>query len=137
MAAPEAVAYVTQFSRFGGRCWRSLRISLGAGLPLFTPFTGRCRAIPAVSAVVGRLQFRLPGGLAFGAGLMGFGVFWMHISIDQFGNVGTLLCYRHYAPVCPCMMAFYLWIGMVGGEDSPETGGLTGLWRCFACYGPF
>lgn len=27
----------------------------------------------------------------FGAGLLGVGVFWMHISIDQFGNVGTLL----------------------------------------------
>ena len=30
-------------------------------------------------------------GWLYGAGLMGFGVFWMHISIDQFGNVGTLL----------------------------------------------
>ncbi len=30
-------------------------------------------------------------GYAFGLGLLGFGVFWMHISIDQFGNVGTPL----------------------------------------------
>ena len=30
-------------------------------------------------------------GYAFGLGLLGFGVFWVHISIDQFGNVGTLL----------------------------------------------
>jgi apolipoprotein N-acyltransferase len=33
--------------------------------------------------------FRL-GGL-FGLGLLGFGVSWLHISIDQFGNVGTPL----------------------------------------------
>lgn len=27
-------------------------------------------------------------GFTYGLGLMGFGVFWMHISIDQFGNIG-------------------------------------------------
>ena len=27
-------------------------------------------------------------GYLFGLGLLGFGVFWMHISIDQFGNIG-------------------------------------------------
>lgn len=30
-------------------------------------------------------------GWGYGCGLLGFGVFWLHISIDQFGNVGTLL----------------------------------------------
>lgn len=29
-------------------------------------------------------------GGAYGLGLLGFGVFWLHISIDQFGNMGTL-----------------------------------------------
>ncbi len=29
-------------------------------------------------------------GWAYGLGLLGFGIFWMHISIDQFGNLGTL-----------------------------------------------
>ncbi len=29
-------------------------------------------------------------GWAYGLGLLGFGVFWLHISIDQFGNMGTL-----------------------------------------------
>jgi len=33
----------------------------------------------------------LAEGWSFGIGLLGFGVFWMHISIDQFGNVGTVL----------------------------------------------
>jgi apolipoprotein N-acyltransferase len=32
--------------------------------------------------------FRL--GWAYGLGLLGFGIFWLHISIDQFGNLGTL-----------------------------------------------
>lgn len=36
-----------------------------------------------------RQAFRL--GWAFGLGLLGVGVFWMHISIDQFGGVGTIL----------------------------------------------
>ena len=30
-------------------------------------------------------------GWLFGLGLLGFGVSWLHISIDQFGNVGTPL----------------------------------------------
>jgi len=30
-------------------------------------------------------------GWSYGAGLFGFGVFWMHISIDKFGNVGAAL----------------------------------------------
>lgn len=30
-------------------------------------------------------------GWSFGCGFMGFGVFWLRISIDQFGNVGTPL----------------------------------------------
>ncbi|OQX30882.1 MAG: apolipoprotein N-acyltransferase [Candidatus Sedimenticola endophacoides] len=30
-------------------------------------------------------------GWCYGVGLLGFGVFWMHISIDRFGNVGSAL----------------------------------------------
>jgi len=29
-------------------------------------------------------------GYSYGLGLLGFGVFWVHISIDQFGNIGLL-----------------------------------------------
>ncbi len=35
-------------------------------------------------------RFGFQSGWAYGIGLLGFGVFWLHISIDQFGNMGTL-----------------------------------------------
>jgi len=34
-------------------------------------------------------RFGFQSGWAYGLGLLGFGVFWLHISIDQFGNMGT------------------------------------------------
>ncbi len=50
-------------------------------------------------------------GWSYGAGLLGFGVFWMHISIDQFGNVGTPLA---IVVTLLFILLMALYYGMVG-----------------------
>ncbi|MES9846441.1 MAG: apolipoprotein N-acyltransferase [Candidatus Sedimenticola sp. PURPLELP] len=78
---------------------RRLILAFGAGalaVPAFAPFSLFPLALVAVVIIFLLWQDASPrqallDGLAFGLGLLGFGVFWMHISIDQFGNVGTAL----------------------------------------------
>ena len=53
-------------------------------------------------------------GWAFGLGLFGFGVFWMHISIDQFGNVGTWLAVLITLLFVATIAGYYGLIGWVG-----------------------
>ncbi len=50
-------------------------------------------------------------GWAFGLGMFGIGVFWMHISIDQFGNVGTSLAVFITLMFIAAMALYY---GLVG-----------------------
>jgi len=65
----------------------------GAGAVLaFAPFSWQVLAILALTAFyqalrghTGRGAFLV--GWAFGLGLMGFGVFWIRVSLDQFGNM--------------------------------------------------
>jgi apolipoprotein N-acyltransferase len=53
-------------------------------------------------------------GLAFGLGLFGIGVFWMHISIDQFGNVGTPLAIFITLAFITAMALYYGLLGWLG-----------------------
>ncbi len=50
-------------------------------------------------------------GWAYGLGLLGFGVFWLHISIDQFGNLGTASA---IAITLLFVLAIALYYGLVG-----------------------
>lgn len=141
MAAPEAVAYVTQFSPF----WRSL-LAFAAGsfsVLAFAPFSLHLLAVAGPFLLfllwwgASPVQAFREGWL-FGAGLMGFGVFWMHISIDQFGNVGTLLAIV-ITLLFACMMAFYYgFAGWLAVKILRKQGGLTArlalfclLWTLF------
>ncbi len=71
-------------------------IAGAAMVPAFAPFGLYLLPLPAL-ALLFRLwldaspasAFRL--GWLYGLGLLGFGVSWVHVSIDQFGNVGTPL----------------------------------------------
>ncbi|MEJ1469726.1 MAG: apolipoprotein N-acyltransferase [Candidatus Sedimenticola sp. (ex Thyasira tokunagai)] len=54
-------------------------------------------------------------GWAYGLGLLGFGVFWMHISIDQFGNLGTLAA---IAITLLFVLGVSLFYGLVGWSAS-------------------
>ncbi len=82
-----------------GAAWYRGATAFAAGaltVPAFAPFD--LFPLPLLTlALLFRLwldagpaaAFRL--GWLFGLGLLGFGVFWLRISIDQFGNVGTPL----------------------------------------------
>jgi apolipoprotein N-acyltransferase len=53
-------------------------------------------------------------GWLFGLGLLGFGVFWMHISIDQFGNIGTGLAIGLTLLFVAAMSLYYGLAGWLG-----------------------
>jgi apolipoprotein N-acyltransferase len=53
-------------------------------------------------------------GWLFGLGLLGFGVFWMHISIDQFGNIGTALAIALTLLFVAVMSLYYGLAGWLG-----------------------
>jgi len=98
--------------------WRSL-VAFAAGsltVLAFAPFSLHYLAIPATSLLFllwlnGSPTQAFREGWLYGAGLMGVGVFWMHISIDQFGNVGTLLAVLITLLFAAAMALFY---GAVG-----------------------
>lgn len=56
-------------------------------------------------------RFGFQSGWAYGLGLLGFGVFWLHISIDQFGNMGTVAA---MAITLLFVLAIALYYGLVG-----------------------
>ena len=95
MAAPEPLLRkVASLSLF----WRSLFAFAAGSLTVlaFAPFSFHFLAIAGSFLLTLLWLNASPAqafreGWLFGFGLMGVGVFWMHISIDQFGNVGTLL----------------------------------------------
>ncbi len=60
-------------------------------------------------------------GWLFGLGLLGFGVFWMHISIDQFGNVGTGLAIAFTLLFVVVMALFYGLAGWLGRRLAGEN----------------
>ncbi len=53
-------------------------------------------------------------GWAFGLGMFGIGVFWMHISIDQFGNVGLYLAIFITLGFIALMALYYGLVGWLG-----------------------
>jgi len=73
-------------------------------------------------------------GWMFGLGLFGFGVFWMHISIDQFGNVGTVLAILITLLFVIAMALYYGFLGWLGkrltggGRDGVQLMVYPALW---------
>lgn len=61
-----------------------------------------------------RRAFRL--GWLYGVGLMGFGVFWIRISIDQFGGVGTPLAATIAVAFALAMALYYGLAGWLGAR---------------------
>jgi apolipoprotein N-acyltransferase len=82
----------------------------------FAPFSLPLLALPGPLLMYLLWRGAHPGrafreGWGFGLGLLGCGVFWMHISIDQFGNVGTLTA---IGITLMFIMAVALYYGLVG-----------------------
>ncbi len=65
-------------------------------------------------------------GWVFGLGLLGFGIFWMHISIDQFGNVGTALAILITLAFVAAMALYY---GAAGWLALRLAGTAAAPWR--------
>ncbi|MCS3904125.1 apolipoprotein N-acyltransferase [Methylohalomonas lacus] len=69
----------------------------GLGVPLaFAPFEHGTLVYPALVVLLASWQTGTPGrafwrGYLFGFGLFGFGVYWLHISINLFGGVNMVL----------------------------------------------
>lgn len=98
----------------------------------FAPFDLYLLAIlgPAVVLLLwlysdARMAFRT--GWSFGLGLFGIGVFWMHISIDQFGNVGTPLAIFITLAFITVMALYYALLGWLGKRISGSGGPILQL----------
>jgi apolipoprotein N-acyltransferase len=70
-------------------------------------------------------------GWLFGLGLLGFGVFWVHISIDQFGNVGLPLA-LFITLLFVAAMALY--VGLAGWLAVRVTAGWRRPWQVLLAY---
>jgi hypothetical protein len=73
--------------------------------------------VVALAVFLGLLVGRRPGeglliGWAFGIGLLGLGVFWIRISLDEFGNMGTWLA---HALTLLFILVMALYHGLLGG----------------------
>lgn len=83
-----------------------------AAVLAFAPFSWYVLAIPALTIFyqvvrgrTGRGAFLV--GWAFGLGLMGFGVFWIRISLDQFGNMDAWAAHALTALFIAAMALYY------------------------------
>ena len=86
----------------------------GGGLAVlgFAPFSVYPLAILAVAAFYQALDGASPRdgfwrGWAFGAGLLGFGVFWIRISLNEFGNMDTWAAHLLAATFIAAMAVYY------------------------------
>ena len=82
----------------------------------FPPFGLAPALVVALAVLLGLLVGRRPReglliGWAFGIGLLGVGVFWIRISLDEFGNMGTWLA---HALTLLFILAMALYHGLLG-----------------------
>ncbi len=82
----------------------------------FAPFHGFPLPLLSLALLFGLWLEQSPrraarDGCLFGLGFMGFGVFWLRISIDQFGNVGTALA---IAATLLFVLVVALYFGLTG-----------------------
>ena len=88
----------------------------GLAVLAFAPFGHFLIAVLALAVLYELLMPPSPAGgfwigWAFGVGLMGFGVFWIRISLNEFGNMGALLA---YALTFLFILGMALYYGIVG-----------------------
>ncbi|MET0046932.1 MAG: apolipoprotein N-acyltransferase [Sedimenticola sp.] len=113
-----------------GSPWRPL-FALGSGVlavPAFAPFSLFPLALVSTALLLLLWQDAAPrqafrDGWLFGVGLLGFGVFWVHISIDQFGNVGTVLAIIITLGFILLMALYYGFAGWLACRLSGPGGG--------------
>lgn len=112
--------------------------SLGGPLPLlaalaaggatvlgFAPFSLFPIAVVGLAVLIETLQRGSPRagfwrGYAFGLGLLGFGVFWIRISLNEFGNMDAWLANLLMALFVAAMALYYGLVGWLARRLAPE-----------------
>jgi apolipoprotein N-acyltransferase len=117
-------------------------LALGAGgltVLAFAPFALWPLAVLGPAVLFRLLADRSPGrafrlGWLYGVGLMGFGVFWVRVSIAQFGGVEPWLAVGIAAGFALLMALYYGLVGWAGARLAPgspaaaQLAVLPGLW---------
>lgn len=99
--------------------WGLALAAAGAGsvaVLAFAPFSLSPLAVLAVAAFYQTLAGRSPGGgflagWGFGLGLLGFGIFWIRISLNEFGNMPPLVA---HLLTLVFVLAMALYYGLAG-----------------------
>ncbi len=94
----------------------------------FPPFGLAPILVVALAILYGLLAARRPWegfliGWGFGIGLLGFGIFWIRISLNEFGNMGVWLA---HALTLVFILAMALYHGLLGAMTAWLTGLLMG-----------
>ncbi len=132
MAETNPTARIIAYTASIPPLWRSL-LAFGAGsltVLAFAPYSNHIMAIVSACLLFLLWMGASPTqafreGWLFGSGLFGGGVFWMHISIDQFGNVGTLLAIVITLLFVAILAIYYGAIGWLVAKISVEKSGPT------------
>ncbi|MCB1857545.1 MAG: apolipoprotein N-acyltransferase [Gammaproteobacteria bacterium] len=125
-------------SRLRGLFRGSIACSAGAMTVLaFAPFSAYIVAVLGAALVLVLWLESSPWeafreGWWFGCGLLGTGVFWMHISIDQFGNLGTVAAIVLTLMFIAAMALYYAIAGLVLGWLQQGGVGLGGMLTGFS-----
>ena len=99
----------------------------GLSVLAFAPFSLYPLAIPALALFYALLAGRPPGesfhvGWAFGIGLLGFGVFWIRISLNEFGNMAPWLAQLLTILFVVAVALYYGLLGWLVARFSPRPG---------------
>jgi apolipoprotein N-acyltransferase len=99
--------------------WAALIAATAGALAVlaFPPFGLSPALVVSLAVLQGLLVGRRPGegfviGWSFGLGLLGFGIFWIRVSLNEFGNMGVWLA--HLLTLI-FIMAMALYYGLLGG----------------------
>lgn len=116
--------------------WRPLLAFVAGGLSVlaFAPFALYPLAVAGPLALLWLWREATPRGAfwigwGYGLGLLGFGVFWLHISIDQFGNMGTPAAIGLTLLFVLLMALYYALMGwLLAGYFRPALSGNGVIW---------
>lgn len=112
--------------RLGGLLPLLAPLAAGAGTVLgFAPFSLFPFAVVALAVLIETLRQGSPRtgfwrGYAFGLGLLGFGVFWIRISLNEFGNMDAWLANSLMALFVAAMALYYGLVGWLARRLAPE-----------------
>ena len=110
--------------------WAALLAAAAGALAVlaFPPFGLSLVLVVSLAVLHGLLVGRRTGegflvGWSFGIGLLGFGIFWIRVSLNEFGNMGVWLA---HGLTLIFILAMALYYGLLGALTAWLTGRLPG-----------